>query len=228
MSRQLPEFRAVIFDMDGLVLDTEPTYASAWRQASAEFGLMLDDEFLHSLFGRHADDVEAALEDRMGGSFDRDRFFDLAARYWWEHLQTRGVAPMPGLLELLTVLDSNHIPYALATNSDAPYARACLCRGGLEGRFPVTVTRDQVAVGKPEPDLFLEAARRLEVFPEHCLVLEDSPTGLIAARRAGAFPVLVLARSAPESVKALAETAFRSLAEVAALLRERNRVAAMS
>ncbi len=126
---------------------------------------------------------------------------------------------MPGWGELLELLDFHRIPYGLATNSDALYASECLRLAGLDGRFPISLTRDQVAAGKPEPDLFLEAARRMGVSAADCLVLEDSATGLRAARRAGAIPVLVLGRQATEEAKALAAACFRSLLEVAEDLR---------
>lgn len=212
---RLPESKAVIFDMDGLVLDSEPSYVFAWRQAAAEFGVSLEDGFTQGLFGRHAEDVRRALAEKIGAGFEPSRFHQSAARFWRAYVDAHGIAPMPGLDELLAALDRKQVPYALATNSDGPYAKECLRLGGLAGRFGCVVTRDQVASGKPEPDLFLEAARRIGVLAEECLVLEDSSTGLLAARRAGAIPVLVLARPAPEASTSLAAAVFQSLAEVA-------------
>ncbi len=221
MPVRLPPFKAVIFDMDGLVLDSEPTYVFAWRQAAAEFAIQLEDGFMQSLFGCHADDVERALAEKIGAGFERERFLDLAARFWRSHVGVHGIAPMPGVEDLLAALDYQGIPYALATNSDSSYAAQCLRLARLESRFPLAVTRDQVAAGKPAPDLFLEAARRLGFAAVQCLVLEDSATGLLAARRAGAVPALVLARPAPEDAKALAALSFRSLREVAERIQAR-------
>jgi len=218
MQARLPGFSAVIFDMDGLVLDSEPTYASAWQQAAEEFGVHLNKDFLHSLFGRHADDVQTALAQRIGAGFDRNRYHAAAARLWRAHVASHGMATLPGVETLLGLLDQRQIPYALATNSDQPFADECLRLAGLEGRFPWVVTRDQVAEGKPSPDVFLEAARRMGVAAAQCLVLEDSATGLLAARKAGATPVLVLNRPAPEPSAALAAWRFNSLAELAGLL----------
>lgn len=215
MQSPLPGFRAVIFDMDGLVLDSEPTYAFAWMKAAEEFGTPLEEAFLRGLFGRHADDVEAALAQRIGPEFDRERYLAAASRHWRTHVTVHGIATLPGVENLLALLERNGIPYALATNSDGPYATECLRHAKMDGRFAKTVTRDQVAQGKPEPDLFLEAARRLGVAIEQCLVLEDSATGLLAARRAGATPVLVLDRPAPEDSAALASLSYRTLDEFA-------------
>jgi len=215
MRPQLPAFKAVIFDMDGLVLDSESTYVFAWKQAAAEFAVHLEDEFTQSLFGRQADDVERAVAEKIGDGFERERFLDLAAQFWQAHVGSRGIAPMPGVRDLLAVLGDLRIPYALATNSSGAYAEQCLRLAGLDAHFPLAVTRDQVAEGKPAPDLFLEAARRLGHAAEQCLVLEDSATGLLAARRAGAVPVLVLARPAPKESAALAALSFRTLLDVA-------------
>jgi HAD superfamily hydrolase (TIGR01509 family) len=213
--RQLPAFKAVIFDMDGLVLDSEPTYVFAWKKAAAEFAVHLDEGFAQALFGRQAEDVERVMAEKIGEGFERERFLKLAANFWQEHIKSCGIAPMPGLGDVLAALDRLNIPYALATNSEGNYAAQCLGLAGLETRFPTAITRDQVAAGKPAPDLFLEAAKRLNVPAEQCLVLEDSATGLLAARRAGAIPVLVLARSAPAESRALAAASFGSLSEVA-------------
>lgn len=217
--RSLPPFRAAILDMDGLALDSESTYAQAWRLAAAEFGCELSDGFCQELFGRHADDVEQALRHRLGEVYDRERFHRAAERHWRAHLERHGMARMPGLEVLLAVLRSREIPFALATNSDGIYARDCLRLSGVEADFPVIVTRDQVRRGKPEPDLFLEAARRLDVRPELCLALEDSATGLAAARAAGTIAILVQRREETRH-KLMGEAfmAVASLADVAELI----------
>jgi beta-phosphoglucomutase len=192
----LPPFRAAILDMDGLVVDSEPTYCEAWQRAAAEQGCLLSEAFLLGLFGRHADAVEAALRGELGAAFERESFYRSAEQHWLDHLENHGLNRMPGLEALLAVFRQRGVPYALATNSDAPYARLCLRHAGLEAEFGLVVTRDQVRQGKPAPDVFLEAARRLGVPPEQCLALEDSATGLAAARAAGTITVLVQRREA--------------------------------
>lgn len=214
----LPIFEAVLLDLDGLVLDTEPTYLFAWREAAAAFGAVLDEQTGHTLFGRQADDVMRTLQTLIGPRFDRARFHALAEKHWRVYLKHHGIACMPGLSSLLDCFERLNIPYALATNSDAPYALECLEHGGVARSFPIWVSRDQVAHGKPAPDLFVEAARRLGVDPSACLVLEDSATGLLAAHRAQAIPVLVQKRQIPAEIRALAAACFASLTEVATAL----------
>jgi HAD superfamily hydrolase (TIGR01509 family) len=205
----LPPFKAVVMDMDGLALDTEAAYCNAWQAAAAVLGYKLSDHFCQGLFGRHADDVQAALTTALGDTFDRPRFNRLAAEFWHEHLRVHGVAKMPALDRLLHLLRGRGVPYALATNSDAPFAREVLHRAGALEQFPVMVTRDEVANGKPAPDLFVEAARRLSVAPSDCLGLEDSVVGLQACCGAGMISILIPSEGA--QVSGLPSTGFWTL-----------------
>ena len=213
MSGAMVKRSAVIFDMDGLVIDSESTYVSAWRRAAMDAGVQLEDTFFDGLFGCHREDVTRLITERLGSlPFDPERFFMAAKAHWFEAIEAKGIPRMPGIEGLLEALKRQGVPYALATNSEAPYAEICLRCAGLLEAFPVRVTLDQVAAGKPAPDLFLEAALRLGVLPSDTLVLEDSETGLLAARAAGALPVLIQGR--PDRFEALApraEKAFSSL-----------------
>ncbi len=215
----LPPFAAILLDMDGLSLDTETTYCHAWCRAAAELGHQLEESVCEDLFGRQAEDVERLLSQRLGVIYDREYFYRSAERHWRQYIQEFGVAPMPGLLSLLDHLRHHAIPHALATNSDLGHAEECLGYARLTGAFEVIVTRDQVRSGKPAPDLFLEAARRLNVPIEACVVLEDSATGLEAARAAGAIPILIQRR---ESLRAQltqhAHTSHASLEEFGQIL----------
>ncbi len=212
---RLPSFSAVIFDMDGLAIDSEPSFIVAWRRAAFEFGACLDERFLRGLLGRSADEVELALGQAIGSEFDGKRFNRLAARCWREQVEAEGISPMPGLLGLLELLRHNRISYALATNSRGDIVADCLRLSGLDGHFPLAVTREQVSSGKPAPDLFVLAAERLGCRASKCLVLEDSTVGLQAAASAGMLPVLVNAQAAEAGLHGLAVMTFPSLHEVA-------------
>lgn len=209
-------FQAVILDMDGLILDSEETYFRAFREAALEYGVGLQEAFFTELFGLEAREVERALQAKLGEAVDRDSFMKVAEKHWRGIVSVSGIPQMPGVGELLDLLRQESVPYALATNSVEPYAGLCLKLAGLEFEFPLRVTRDQVANGKPSPDLFLEAARRLGVSAEECLILEDSHTGLAAAKAAGGFAALVQrSDSLKERFSITADYSFTSLNEVA-------------
>ena len=213
--------RGVLFDMDGLMLDTEPIYKVAWQAASAELGYDLDDAFYAGFVGRPNRDCERLLLERFGAAFPLDRFRTRWPRRWGAEVDTKGIRQKDGLLDLLTFLDNERVPFAIATSSASEEAAFRLRAAGLDGRFNVIVTSDQVANGKPAPDLFLEAARRLRLDPAECVALEDSEAGILAASRAGMVPVLIPDMTPPSDVAVHA--AFRvleSLTEAHPLIRD--------
>ncbi|MDP2902155.1 MAG: HAD family phosphatase [Methylovulum sp.] len=184
-------FSAVIFDMDGLVLDTESTYCPAWQQAAATMGQNLPDAFCLSLSGLHQRDVEQKLLAACGADFNLQDFHHTAGLFWRDHVNTHGITIKPGFTPLLDNIVQQQLPFCLATNSRAANAFECLELAGLSGVFATVITRDDVECGKPAPDIFLAAADALQVDIRHCLVLEDSYTGIVAATTAGAFSVYV-------------------------------------
>ena len=187
----ISDFSAVIFDMDGLVLDTETTYIFAKQQAGEAMGYEISDQFWLSLSGMHANDIEQKLLAHCGSEFNLSRFNQIAGQIWRDYVNANGLKTKHGFFQLLDFIAKQGLPYCLATNSNTINAKECLRLGGLQDVFPVMITRDDVRQGKPEPDIFLKAAERLQVNINRCLVLEDSHTGVLAASRAGAFSVLV-------------------------------------
>ena len=188
---KISDFAAVIFDMDGLVLDTESTYSIAWQQAAKAMGYRLSDAFCKSLSGLHYQEVELKLMTECGADFDLQAFNRLGGVCWREHVNVYGINTRPGFTELLAYIVQLQIPYCLATNSSAVNAVECLELAGIAEVFSIIISRDDVPCGKPEPDIFLKAASVLNVPIGRCLVLEDSHAGIVAASRAGAYSVLV-------------------------------------
>jgi len=183
--------RAVVFDMDGLMLDTEPIYKVAWQAASAGLGYDLDDALYATFVGRPNVECERDLLDRFGAGFPLDRFRHDWPPRWRDEAATHGIRKKPGLLDLLAFLETQDVALAVATSTEADDAVFTLGSAGLDGYFPVIVTGDQVARGKPAPDIYREAARRLSVEPAECVALEDSEAGILAASRAGMVALLV-------------------------------------
>ena len=182
---------AVVLDMDGLMLDTESIYKRAVQRASAQLGFPLDEPSYMTLVGLTNVATEAAIVDRFGESFPMIRFRELWNDSWRREIETSGVPIKPGLPELLAFLEARQTPRAVATSSDQYYAGMSLRAARLDGRFHHVVTVDQVAHGKPAPDLYLEAARRLGVAPAQCIALEDSDVGVLSASAAGLTTLMV-------------------------------------
>jgi beta-phosphoglucomutase len=177
---------AVILDMDGLMLDTEGLYKSAWQRAAVQLGFVLDEPFYFTLIGRTNAAAEIALTERFGPNFPLLAFRKRWAELWREDAESSGIELKPGLLELLEYLAARKIPTAVATSSDQEYAAFSLRAARLDTRrFAHVVTGEQVEKGKPAPHIYLEAARRLGVNPARCLALEDSDAGIESASAAG-------------------------------------------
>ncbi len=190
---------AVIFDMDGLMLDTEPLYQRAWQTAGMDLGYEIDDLFYATLIGRPTVDCEAALMGKFGEEFPLEEF----QRRWpilWKDEANKGISRKPGLLEMLDFTSSENILVAVATSSDAEFTAYSLESSGLTGRMQIVVTGDTVAAGKPAPDIYLAAARKLNIPPHKCFALEDSEAGIVAAKTAGMITVLIPDVIAPTEV----------------------------
>ena len=188
---KLPVFSAVIFDMDGLVLDTETTYCLAWQRAAEKMGVRISHEFCSSLSGLHFHDMEKKLVEHCGIDFDLKQFTQLSGDVWKESVSQEGIPVRKGFLTLIKVLKEKNIPFSLATNSSQKNALECLGLAGITDIFSFLITRDHVKHGKPEPDIIIAAAKVLNTSVNQCLVLEDSLTGVQAAVNAGASCVFI-------------------------------------
>jgi HAD superfamily hydrolase (TIGR01509 family) len=218
----LPGFSAVILDLDGLVIDSEPTYQAAWRQAGRCLGFPLREDLVQSFLGKSYDRIEQALKTEFGPDFPLETFRQTSAGFWRESVERTGIPVKPGVHALLADLERHAIPFCLATNSEQIYAEKCLDYAGLGNAFPIRVTRDQVASPKPAPDIFLAAAARLEVVPERCIVLEDSETGARAALDANTVVLLVAGSTAvPPDLRAQLFAVLENLHEFRWLLENR-------
>ncbi len=189
LSLHLP-IAAIICDMDGLLIDSEGLSTDAWRMTLARYGVALQAEDIAAMFGLRIDEDAAFLIDRYHLAATVADLVE-AKNTNMLALVRGGLQPMPGARDLVAWFAAQRIPHALATSGLAEYAAVCLAAVGLGDAFPIRVTGDQVPRGKPAPDIFLEAARRLGSEPARCLVLEDAPNG-VAAAVAAQMPVIAV------------------------------------
>ncbi|MFA5982557.1 MAG: HAD family phosphatase [Methylococcaceae bacterium] len=216
---KLSDFEAVIFDMDGLLIDSETGYCYAWQQAAATMGYEFSNEFCWSMSGLHGELVMQALRAYCGADFNLAQFSQLCTQYWQAHVSQHGIPLKQGVHNMLALVQQHDLPYALATNSNQKNTETCLRLAGILGQFPRRFTQDDVVMGKPAPDLFLTAAASLKVEISRCLVLEDSHAGILAANKAGAYAVLIpsVTPVKPETLQ-LCQHMATNLAQLAQML----------
>jgi HAD superfamily hydrolase (TIGR01509 family) len=177
---------AVLFDNDGLTLDTEPAWTRAETALFARHGETFTMEHKRDLLGTAPVDAAAKLERMLGRPGD-----EMNAELYELVLEevAAGIEPMPGAVALLAALRAAAVPVGLVSNSRRGFVERGLRAAGLDGAFAVIVTAEEVARPKPAPDAYVAAAVALGAAPSACAVLEDSPTGLAAGRAAGALTI---------------------------------------
>lgn len=210
---------AVILDMDGLLLDTEPISLRVWKQAAAELGYDLDDEVCERMIGVSQAGNRAMLLRHFGSGLPVDQLVASAQAHYGRALDADGVPHKAGLLEFIRFLDRHQIPRAVATSTATPLAAHTLGQAGVLQHFEIIIGGEQVVRGKPEPDIFLKAAERLGHRPEHCVVLEDSGPGIHAAAAAGMRAILIPDLRAPTlETRQAADVVVESLSAAVAVI----------
>jgi HAD superfamily hydrolase (TIGR01509 family) len=182
---------AVIFDMDGLMLDTEKPMIDSWIQAAEKLGRRLERKIILDTIGKDEAATRAIFVNAYGKDFPYRMVREEAVRSIIQKAESEGIPHRPGLLVLLDCLKRRNIPMAVATSTDRKIALWKLEKAGVRERFAVLVCGDEVGRGKPAPDIFLLAAERLEKQPASCIGFEDSPAGLAGLRAAGIPSVFV-------------------------------------
>lgn len=204
---------AIIFDMDGLMVDTEPLSRQAWEQVIAPFGYRLADDVYGRMVGLRLDQSVRVFLNAYPLPLSAEETRARRNRYY-RTILARGVPIMPGLMELQAEISRRHLPWAVATSSPRRHAQQILAQLGLQESCQAIVGGDEVPHGKPAPDIYLLAAERLGVLPRRCLALEDSAPGCRAAAQAGMAVVAVPNRVTETAVFPCAHHIFKSLSEV--------------
>lgn len=211
--------KAVIFDMDGIILDTETLLAKYWCQAANEFGFPMEYKHaleLRSLAGEFA---RPLLKKYFGEEIDYDTVRNRRKELMNQDIAKNGLKMKKGVKEILDYLDSSEFKRAIATATDQERAAQYLKMIGIYDRFPVICCGPMAKHGKPAPDIYLMAAEQIGVEPSLCVAVEDSPNGIKSAYSAGMIPVMIPDLTPPDSeLKKMLFAQCKDLTELPAIL----------
>ena len=199
--RQKP-IKGVLFDMDGVVLDTEKLYCRFWREAAMALGYPMTVEQALGMRSLNAQAGQAKLESYFGPGVSREIMKDKRIELMDAYVKIHGVDPKPGIAELLQELKARGIKTAITTSSPMDRVHRYLKPLGLLEQFDCLCSGHDVPHGKPEPDIYLHGAASVGLAPDECLAIEDSHAGVLSASRAGCLTVLIpdLDEPAPETL----------------------------
>lgn len=190
--------KGVIFDMDGLMIDTEKLLSRFWQESAKLHGFNMTHEDVLGIRSLAAKYAEPKLKEKFGESFDyqsvRAKRIELMNAYILEN----GIETKKGLPELLTYLKGKNYKIAVATATDLARTTMYLNKIGIFHIFDKLICGSMVENGKPQPDIYLKACEELGLSPEQCIALEDSPNGILSAYRAGCKPIMIPDLSEPD------------------------------
>lgn len=205
----------VIFDMDGVIFDSEILVLQCWREVAERHGIENVDAACHECLGTNSVVSKGIFLKHYGEDFPYDEYKQEMAEIFFSRAAGGKLAKKPGVEELLGYLREHEFKVGLASSTREALVRKELSEGGLIEYFDQIIGGDKVKRSKPEPDIFLEACSRLGSEPEKCYVIEDSYNGIRAAHAAGMHPIMVPdLMEATEEMRGLAEVVLESLKDV--------------
>lgn len=182
---------AVIFDMDGLILDTESMVLQSWMQVAEEFGITDIKEVFYQVIGVNVEGTKNIIMEHYGPDFPYDEYRKRARQFFQEQAKENGIPIKKGVKEVLSFLKTQNVLLGLASSTRKEIVQNELTDAGVVHYFDVIVGGDQLKKSKPAPDIYLMACEKLCVKPKHCIALEDSYNGIRSAYAAGLMPIMV-------------------------------------
>ncbi|MBE6052727.1 MAG: HAD family phosphatase [Clostridium sartagoforme] len=213
----MDKIELVIFDMDGLIFDTEKLSFLSWVEAGKKFNINFDLKTFYKMLGTNHESCRNTIKAEYGDTIDIDEYIKEKRKINLS-LLNEGVEKKPGLDELLVFLTENSIKKAVATSSNRDIAINLLRKANILQYFDYVLCGDEVKKSKPDPEVFLNVAKKLDINPRNCLVLEDSEAGTIAANR-GRMKVIIIP-DLKEPVKEIEELAYKKLDNLEAVISE--------
>lgn len=216
------KIQAVLFDMDGLMFDTEKIYMDAWKRTGELLNIPIGDEFLIPSRGMIRADSRQFFEQLYHPDMSYEEIINVRQQFVEKEFE-KGVECKTGLKELLIYLKKERYAIALATSTPRERAIKLLQQTKTEEYFDALVCGDMVQKGKPEPDIFLRAAKEVKKEPVHCLVLEDSKNGIMAGKRAGCKVIMIPDLiPATKDIEEMVDARFDTLFQVIPWLQEES------
>src|SRR4030065_1217564 len=207
--------KLIIFDMDGLMFDTERLIYRSWKETCKKYKQKVSNKIFKETIGLNRKRTIEVYRKYYNDSLPFEKIIDEAVRLLESRIQSEGVPLKEGLLELLEYNKKKQLKMALATSTKRDRAERMLNLSGTRKFFDLVVCGDEIINGKPDPEIFLETAKKLNCRPGNFIVLEDSKNGIIAAYRAGMLPVMVPDIIKPEKeIEAMIFKEFDNLKEV--------------
>ena len=184
-------FHACIFDFDGILVDSEVVLVKLWKKIAAEYRYQFEISDFFPCLGRTAEDIKQIQLDKFGADYPFDAIFRKVQDEFRKIIRDEGLPLVPGVLELRAFLEESHIRMAVASSTYRKEVLFRMERAGIAHLFSTVLGGDDIQHPKPAPDIFLKSAQVLQVDPGECLVLEDSQSGVLAAKAAGMHVVVV-------------------------------------
>ena len=203
---------AVIFDMDGVLADTGPVHFESWVKMTSEIGVEFTKEFFEQIFGQQSPEIIKKLMGPNVNEITIEKLANLKEKYYRDMVKDQ-LKPLPGVIELIKEL--YNLKFKLAVGSSGPSENVELLLTSLKIKkyFNAVITAAEIKRGKPEPDVFLEAAKRVKVKQSQCVVIEDAPVGIESAKRAG-MKCIALTTTHPEKELFNADLIVKDLSEI--------------
>lgn len=202
----------IIFDMDGLMFDTERISVEAWGKAGIEYGYNITPNDVIKITGMNLQGAEIVFKEIFGDLFPMNDVRQLKLKFASNIIDKIGVPVKIGLYELLDFLKQKQVLTAVATSTAKNDAEKLLKAAHIIDKFDLIICGDEVVEGKPNPGIFLRVAEKLKCRPEECIVFEDSENGIMAASRAKMIPIMIPDMKEPsEEIEKLAHRKFKTL-----------------